>query len=293
MKGDSLSASSSAESDTIWHFTGPDTLYEILKPKGGLLASHAGFLNDPSDLELSRRALRLIGKHFDQTMPSLHAQHPSWGQSLKQETNRGLVFPGFVCCFCNTIHNPLMWRAYTPDGGFAIGFKRECLVSAIKADKRFDFDYGLCDYDAWDSVAAEIDELDKSLAEDRRSPTYPLLIADHKREYELFAKIQQLSRKAARVKNEFFRDEKEFRLVFFHRHFPRLSDCFVLAGIPRISIPLKPGTSWASMVDKIVVSPLGNTKRNLAMARFVLQMAGIEMHRVEPSEDPIRSPQTF
>ena len=137
-----VTSDSTIRNDTIWHFTGPDSLYEILKPDGGLYATHTAFLNDRHETHLVFDSLSLLQDQFE-TFPRVSDEKK---RLLFEYARNGTIFCPFVTCFCREVKAPLMWRVYTRGGGFAIGFRKQLLVDNVICPKSFEFRSGSCHY---------------------------------------------------------------------------------------------------------------------------------------------------
>ena len=113
------------DSDLIWHFTGPKALYPILCPNGGLLATHQSFMNDISDCEFIRRINVCMAEVLDSLMDESNSMLPSKFVEYKAGLRAGTHHSIFLTCFSASVDNPLLWRCYTSNGGYAIGISRK------------------------------------------------------------------------------------------------------------------------------------------------------------------------
>ena len=121
--------------DLIWHFTGPENLYSILSPKKGLFASHQAFMNDISDCELVRRINSCYADLLDHSIDAPDSKLPRDYVELKAGLRAGTHYSIFLTCFSTTHNNPLLWRCYTSNGGFAIGISKKDLNDNLDLEK--------------------------------------------------------------------------------------------------------------------------------------------------------------
>ena len=281
------SSASKNRNSVIWHFTGPEALYEILKPDGGLFATHMSFLNDCHEPHRVLDALSLLQ---DQVV-AFARDGIEKKELLMRFVRSGSVLCSFVTCFCRKAESPLMWRVYTRNGGFAIGFRRQELLDNVICPKNFEFCSGPCRYGSFsrkclgnrkDFLQCEIRNFAANCPRD--SLLFTLL---HEKESKRLAKgICELSQAAAFVKDSFFSDEKEFRLVFTKKGSLSPSDFEMVNGGPRLRIQFK--EHLHRFVSEIKVSPLGDANENLKTAQFVAGVFRLDPRKVSMFECPAR-----
>lgn len=271
-----------SDSNTIWHFTRPETLPKILSPHGGgLLASHIRFLDDETDGALCRPIAEEAGDVFFQLM-NISPETPTGNLKnwLRGLANKGIKLSIFATCFCRRIKSPFMWRVYTDKGGYAIGFKKQLLLDSLVSDKTTVLKADNCSYPIdieatrW-SFAERTQKIMKFLPARQAfamidaSPDSALI--------ETLLDIQQLVLEAAFVKHRFYKDEEEFRILQ-SPIIEGLDELLWIDGKPRL--PLKTKTPLAEIVEEIVVSPLGNVQQNLNSAQLVAEATRIGCHKV-------------
>ena len=284
-KDGNSSASNNRES-VIWHFTGSEALYEILKPNGGLFATHMSFLNDCHEPHRVLDALSLLQDQVEAfARGGLEKK-----KILMRFVRSGTILCPFVTCFCRKAESPLMWRVYTRNGGFAIGFRRQELLDNVICPNNFEFRSGSCRYrpisrkclgNRKDFLQCEIRNFAANCP--KGSLLFELL---HEKESKRLAKgIRELSQAAAFVKDSFFSDEKEFRLVFTKKGSLSPSDFELINGGPRLRIRFK--EPLHRFVSEIKVSPLGDADENLKTAQFAAGVFQIDPGKVSVFKCPV------
>ena len=271
----------------IWHFTSPDALFEILKPDGCLFATHMAFLNDRHETHLVQDVLSLLRDHID----ILGQNDIENKDHFCEQVRNGTVYCPFVTCFCNEVESPLMWRVYTRGGGFAIGFHKKELLENVLCPDGFGFRYDYCRY--WNFSEELIKERKRTLQskisdyESSHPNNRPLFESEHTEvETQFLEEILALQTKAAFIKDSFFSDEKEFRLVFTKKGGLSHSDFEMVNGGPRLRIRFK--EHLHRFVSEIKVSPLGDADENLKAARFAAGVFRIDPRKVSMFKCPVR-----
>ena len=277
-------------SGLVWHFTGPNALYSILRPDGGLLATHQAFMNDPSDCSLSRRVQRLFAEFQDRLIPAPDHELPNEYVAYKEGLRTGASHSLYLACFSAACDNPLLWRCYTRQGGFAIGVSKSELQSHLDIPKmgltavRFDD----CSYDRWEESSRKVDSLETIFRERWERLNSPDCSAKEKARmfFDSMHDILTLEKELAFVKHPFFKSEVEFRVLYSFKDYVPIADMIVLDGKPRIKIPLT--VSFSSLVKEILVSPLGDKDTNFKMAQLLAASIGLPMSNVAMFDAPIR-----
>jgi hypothetical protein len=90
----------------------------------------------------------------------------------------------------------------------------------------------------------------------------------------------------ANVPTSNFEGEHEVRVMHTFNEPVPLEDLVVLAGKPRIRIPLL--NPFSSLVQQIEVSPFGDAVANFNLARLLATSIGLPQSRVEMFDAPIR-----
>ena len=275
-------------SDLIWHFTAPDALYHILSPKEGLLATHQAFMNDISDCELVRRINSCYADLLDHSIDAPDSKLPRKYVELKAGLRAGTHYTIFLACFSTTQNNPLLWRCYTSNGGFAIGISKEDLTDNLDLEKypisaiRFE----PCIYSKWGKVNKMVEDIEKDFKS--RFSKMKKGTAEEKAiiSMESIKQVLELNRELVFCKHPYFREEKEYRLMISFMNPVPFSDLIVLNGKPRVRVPLK--VSFSSLVKHIYVSPLGDKVSNYKLAQILASSIGLPLSSVEYKDFPIR-----
>lgn len=269
--------------DTIWHFTRIENLPKILSATGGVfLSSHVRFLEDPADGDIGRPIAEEAGEALFHLMKKTEEIHGHQAvKRMRELANLGIKLSMFVTCFCKEIDSPFMWRVYTRTGGCAIGFQKDRFAdnlvdSPLTAIKPNDCFYPISLEDAKRDFEARkkkiLGLLDARLAFPAQGDSPDSAWATN------LAALHQLALDAVFVKNRFYRDEKEYRVVQSPLLSEGLKELIWVDGKPRL--PLKTTIPLAEMVEEIVVSPLGNVQQNMSTALLVSEAAGIDCQKV-------------
>lgn len=277
-------------SELIWHYTGPEALYPILSPDGGLLATHQAFMNDISDCELVRRINRCMAEILDCSIIAPDSELPREYVEYKHGLRAGTHHSTFVSCFSVSFENPLLWRCYTPNGGFAIGISRKEFEQSIGI---IDYSlpairFGNCSYTEWEEVNQLLETTESDLHSKAMRLADPMCSAEEKVTIysEAIQLVLEFSRKFAFVKHPFFKDEQEYRFVLSFKDPVSIAHLIMLDGKPRVRIPLT--VPFSSLVKYIYVSPLGNQEANLQSAKILASSIGLPLSNVECKDFPIR-----
>lgn len=246
------------------------------------------FLNDLRELESTRKAFSWIGRFFGTPAFNGNALKESL---LKDGVNAGSIFSTFLICFCTEVDEPLMWRVYTANGGYAIGFKRDELVENIVVENQFDFYHSKCDYIGASEAfyAANEVEFEARFQElQGRSPKQPTESgkAGNKEIAEIFGSILHSGENLVFSKDSFFKSENEYRFAFTKKGILEGNDFSVINGIPRIEVKFKKPLS--EMVTEILVSPLGDSTQNYQLAKLLATTMGIGSKNVKLFRCPVR-----
>ena len=279
-----------AETDLIWHFTGAQALYPILRADGGLLATHQAFMNDASDCAHSRRVNQLMAKLLDHMIDAPDHELPNEYVEYKSGLRVGVSHSFFLACFSTEYNNPLLWRCYTPQGGFAIGISKaefqthlEYSTKQLCAVRR-----GVCSYDCWEETLHRVNALEETFNKRIERLTHPDCSAEEKAKILMESTNEELEleKDLAFVKHPFFETESEYRVLYAFKDPVPIADLIVLDGKPRIKILLS--VPFSSLVRRILVSPLGNKDANLQLAQLLATSIGLPLASVESYDAPVR-----
>ena len=275
-------------SDLIWHFTGQDTLYPILRD--GILGTHQAFMNDTSDCLLSRRVAMAMSKILEASINAPEKDLPIEYVEMKNGLCAGTYHAIFLTCFSETVENSLLWRCYTSQGGFALGVSEEELRRSLGGytNQLYAVRFNRCSYEDWPQAICEVEDLERVF--DRRCVRLKDFLCDPKEKATIIMDSMQeafkIEKSLAFRKNPFFESEHEVRVMYTFNDPVPLEDLVVLAGKPRIRIPLsKP---FSLLVKQIKVSPFGDAVANFNLARLLATSIGLPLSQVEMFEAPIR-----
>lgn len=278
------------DASLIWHFTSAEALYPILRPDGGLLATHQAFMNDVSDCTLCRRVAMAVSQVCEATVNAPKSKLPKRFNDMTDGLYAGTWHSIFLSCFSATATNPLLWRCYTPQGGFAIGVSRNDIKDKLEIHQKqlSAVRFGNCSYDSWEQAIRKVKALEKTFA--KRCVRLKDSSCDAKEKAILFmrslSEALKLERCLAFCKDPFFESEQEVRVMYAFQEPVPMSDLIVLNGKPRIRIPLS--SPFSSFVKRILVSPLGNKEANYYQAQLLAASIGLSTSSVEIFHAPVR-----
>ncbi len=279
-----------AENDLIWHFTGPQALFPILRDDGGLLATHQAFMNDASDCNLCRCVNRSLASILDHSIGVPEDQLPGEFIEVKSGLRAGTLNSMFLACFSAAFDNPLLWRCYTSQGGFAIGVSKTELRDNLDIFRKpfGDVHFKKCSYDRWDEVNHSVKSWRSTVDTRVKRLTRPDCTAEEKASIYMdsISEAFRLDIDLAFVKHPFFEKEEEFRILcYLHKPVP-ISELVVLDGKPRVKVPLL--RSFSSLVRRILVSPFGDKEANYQLAQLLAASIGLPLKSVKLFDVPVR-----
>jgi hypothetical protein len=109
----------------LYHYTDAAGFLGIVQ-SNELWASHAGFLNDSTELIYVREVLREVLDEFEEDEASEAASE--FGRQLMEELE-SLSYDVYVACFCENGDLLSQWRGYPPaGGGYSIGVSGRRLI---------------------------------------------------------------------------------------------------------------------------------------------------------------------
>jgi hypothetical protein len=211
------------EDGLLWHYTSWEGLKGIVENRE-LWASHIAYLNDSEELA---HGLKLLAEMIDERshLPHLEQLKESLLPERRDETlNR---IETYTVSFSHKFDDLAQWRGYSGLGSrFAIGFNPAVLE---RVGYLHSFDLKECLYtnqqkrDAYSVVLGFIEEQAKNLdipAGDERGGFSPRQVA-HRSYGKMVGVVQHFyaANVAARMKDESFKDEEEFRLIAKELHF--------------------------------------------------------------------------
>ncbi len=266
--------------DYLWHFTPtPEALLSILK--NGVRATHSSCLSDKMDC-LLRNEIRTIYVDLINTKKS-KAGKPSYlepeEETLRSVFEQDIFHPAFVSCFLQKLDDDFdaAWDQYTPTGGFGIGIKRDFVEDITRNSITGCRILGdVCKYtfeEQRKQVEATINDILSETTAVNTIEEAEELCRKH------IAGIEKLTNKLLFVKRSTLSWEKEFRIAYvFNERLP--SDKLKVENGKLFFFPPYRGEpkDW---VGQIRISPYGNSKSNLRIARLFAQSFNIALDCVK------------
>ena len=278
----------------IYHYTAAAVLPVFFRPGADLYCTNTKTLNDPA--EIFQGAYRFADflfakKGFDKAHRDL----------LKINVRESLDSDWadtWVMSFSSEGDSLSQWRGYVPgsQGGFAIGFSVERLAKALSAVTKKVTEGNR--YPIPNLTRCWYDEQDGKLIEGLFEYQYDKF----KAEFDAYRDASRLTDDAVRnvmatvipsvahIKHKAFREEREARIVLTApvELYPRVE---ILGNKPRMPVCLPDvGVELHALVERIIVSPHGNTNSLMAQANWLRRKCGggFEVVRSEIPYDPSR-----
>lgn len=264
----------------LWHFTSQEGLSKILREDDGLLAGHALFMKDTEDCSLLRRLNKvevglgslIVQKHFGNT------DIEDARTVMKKTADSGTYRSVFIACFTTTTKEPKMWAEYTKDGGFAIGFDKEQLISELEACQKTHRNilWNKCDYLSLSNSVYEMEQLEKAFSMIEKGTTANLSIEDIAKPFMRCREITEdlVFRKSAELSWE---NEMRLAYVFEQGEIPASRLRFI-DGKPFVTLELSAPIS--TYVRCIRISPFGDVEKSRAIAQLVGASIGLSLNSI-------------
>lgn len=250
----------------VYHYTTAEGLLGILL-SGKLWATNVNFLNDSKEI---REGINILAHEIEERINGCDKSV----KGLLQDTKRLLVAPKmylnapvFVTSLSEEGDLLSQWRGYCDNGeGFSIGFDRASL-NAILSNPQISI--AKCIYDREEQVRMISALLDEAIEEhaDEYEPS-----EDINKIFQLLWRsfLDQFFRMAALIKHRSFKEEKEWRIVYYmkepkhisHLEDPGYSNNLKILHrargryvIPYVSLPLKDSSSGYISLPEIIAGP--------------------------------------
>ena len=272
------------DNNLLWHFTTTENLPKVLLEAPFLTAGHTAFLSDPEDSVLSRRTMALsveLLKALARVRNGAVVIPEKVAEKTVTLLKGGLVAPTFVLCLTDSVEDFRMWKAYTSNGGVAIGFDRAKLVAFLKG---IGASVSKCFYKGYADMERMVDGFENDIRTIQKmadeGPSNNEDMEDFDILFENIAKtVKMLSEKLVFLKRERFRFEAETRIAFtLLNETSKVHQCF-FGTRPRLgfdwSIPIK------SFVQEIWISPLGDEEVTMSVAHLVAREIGLATSEVK------------
>lgn len=195
--------------DYLYHYTTAKGLIGIVTGKK-LWATNIFYLNDQTEfrfgMELGKQRLQALAEKAEgdekdryNSMATLVSQ---WMKSKDSYL--------YVCSFSEAADDLSQWRAYCPAGGYAIGFPADKLRQVVG---EHDFELRRCVYDPKRQVEEIEAAIDRRLHTTLSEGLSPCDLRDEPKHVRVLCTLLELSETAARLKDQAFVSEQEWRLV--------------------------------------------------------------------------------
>jgi len=206
----------SADVSYLYHYTTAEGLKGIAE-ENRIRATNIFYMNDSEEL---RGGLRL----FENKLEELASTHEIYSQALREIRSwflgegQGLSLERtvqiYACCFSEKKDVLSQWRAYCPEGGFAVGFRRSKVEALVKGE---DLALSRCLYRRDEQLArinAILDDIRaEALQSDEAVGSQPN-VAQDSRYFEIIdAHMFEIIRTAATFKHIGFHEEAEWRVM--------------------------------------------------------------------------------
>jgi hypothetical protein len=290
----------------LHHYTDEKGLLGILE-SGNIWATHYLFLNDQSELQ---EAPALLFTAIDQMIlndPVLSSTY--WNGIRGALKHTGKRIASYLVSFTEDSGEKgdrlSQWRGYSSNRpGFSLGFNRDRLKSKaeeVMSSEKLPTNLWKCLYDdepkralIRNSAETHAKAVKEWVEQEKDNPR----IADKEyRREELRKHLEPLQEKllelSAKFKHSGFREENEWRLVFYVFDRPANPDLIhyregFFRRTPYIRIPLGPKDP-DSPLERIVVGPAQDKEQSVARLRIDLAKLGIQGVEVVPSKIPYRN----
>lgn len=286
---DTLKSIETKEDDYIYHYTSPDVFAKILE--NGFYATHTDFLNDDTEVREGEYLASYIVNLLTQKIKNIEISN--YWKDLKQNLNKLDVY---VTCFTRQPDSLYQWKAYTPKGGFALGFSKNALFETIplarnqncsikkqedknlvvsnediSTNEKLLFFFKKCHYsrekifqDFFQLFKADITQDPVMLDNKVKNLLKKNGVFDVSVNFRIIPTIKLLF---SMTKNPSFKIEDEERLICIGEK--TLREKIELIGAkPRIKVPCDI-KKLRNALKKVIISPHGNRKRNEIFASLL------------------------
>lgn len=268
-----LNRAVNVNTELIYHYTSAAVLPVFFGKQADLYCTNSKCLNDPTELYLG-------AYNFADYLGRKRLIDEKHVALLREKIDTAISqdwFNAWVMSFTACEDDLSQWRGYVSrtEGGYAIGFNTRRLVEAMKKltpseDVRVPNNIPLlarCWY---------VNQDEKNIER-----LYEFIISAHKRSFEKFSGSHDSGVDGAQsalaaifplsmhIKHDAFKNEKESRIILMVTG-DDYSNIEVLGGKPRMPLGIPSlGISLHSLIDKIYISPHGNTESLMATASWL------------------------
>ena len=273
----------------LWHYTSVEVFWKLLN--GEFYATHYRYLNDSAEIIYGINTCKECFQNPKNYLP--------YADNIVKAVEQKDFF---LFCFSAESDSLYQWRAYTPQGGFSIGFSYNKLVELLKNYEYkkedtiyFEFDLQCCKYTSQELIKRYIEFLaykvennniyadcgltfendnnsDSNIRFDGNFPEQinenirHVLQSNPKYQQDVFNSLfllKMLQMRCATFKNPSFHFEKEYRLVVTGEKLRSLIE--LIGNKPRIKIKL---TNLSKCIERVYVSPHGDVQQNVLFAEI-------------------------
>lgn len=256
----------------LYHYTSHRSLRCIVEDRQ-LRISHVYYMNDANEIKYGAELFKTVvaerqNRKMDPTLVDFLAEFRDW-------LNQLMGLPHYIFVFSLTEKGNLLsqWRAYTPSGeaGVSIGFSKEGLE---KIAARKGFELIKCLYDKKEQLGILNTELDAIVAKFNKDVTLIKTAGsppNQKYVSYCYQYSERLLKTFCRIKDPFFQEESEWRLV--SKYYKKYTDPEIkfregrTTLVPFIEFPLTGIHDDGQLFEQVYVGPSPNF--NLAYSAIV------------------------
>lgn len=249
--------------DVLYHYTSHKILRKIVEERH-LRISHVYYMNDANEIRYGAELLKTIvterqNVETDHTLSEFLTELREW-------LNQLIGLPHYIFVFSLTEKGNLLsqWRAYTPSGeaGVSIGFSKEGLKK-LAAERGFELIK--CLYDKKEQrgiLNSELDAIVAKFIEDVLSISTSGSLPHQKNGSYFYQHSEKLLKTFCRIKDPYFQEESEWRLV--SKYYVKYTDPDIkfrdgrTTLIPFIEFPLTGIHDDSLLFEQVYVGPSPN-----------------------------------
>lgn len=276
----------------LYHYTSHKSLRSIVEARL-LKISHVYYMNDANEIRYGAELLKTVvterqNRATDQTLIDFLIEFRDW-------LNQLIGLSHYIFVFSLTEKGNLLsqWRAYTPSGaaGISIGFSKEGLEK-IATQKGFELIK--CLYDKKEQLGILNSELDAIVVKFRKDVSSINTAGSPPNQKYLsycYQYSERLLKTFCRIKDPFFQEESEWRLV--SKYYEKYTDPEIkfregrTTLVPYIEFPLADIHEDGRLFEQVYVGPSPNF--NLAYSAIVSFLSNKRACNITiPSQLPLR-----
>ncbi len=260
----------------VFHYTSPHAFAQIIRERK-IWLTNAAYLNDPNEL---RYGSELIGRVLNERLESYSTladlMERRFLERLAERVGRHVSFkPWYTVSFSMVANRLSQWRAYCPDGGFALGLDGKAFADAFS--DHFAVVGPVC-YDESDQ-RERVSKLVDQLCDDRQSlrEKYSAVPDEVFEEQCLADSVNTLVEEILFIKVPAFAEEEEWRLGL-HAAVAEETIRFRSRNellVPYVELEL-PAKDDRLPLDSVWIGPLGDQQLLKHASVLVLSSTGYE-----------------